>query len=266
MRKPPANSDSLSLRQGAPPLDSTTRARFCRISVRSRTQIFVFFCDPILYLLVVPTLGLCGREINALHAFRPRVAEVGVVPAYSLAEPYETLTRRQKQRKRLTEELDAELGRIARTATYAERLDGFCDVTALLMNIGDEESKRLEEVCSRLTKAASDSTRCFRAERLDAIPAYPWLRAARRARLLHRSFASRTGPRIAELLSEQEFQGFRRPDGRGATRTSQLQAVTPIRFRQPFHSQRPALKDRVPPKRLSSSFPCLRENGQWWRQ
>ncbi len=77
-----------------------------------------------------------------------------VVPAYSLAEPYETLTRRQKQRKRLKEELDDVLGQIARTATYAERLDGFRDVTALLVNIDDEESKRLEEVRSRLTKAA----------------------------------------------------------------------------------------------------------------
>lgn len=77
-----------------------------------------------------------------------------VVPAYSLAEPYETLTRRQKKRKRLKQEIDAELGQIARTATYAERLDGFRDVTELLMNIDDEESKRLEEVCSRLTKTA----------------------------------------------------------------------------------------------------------------
>ena len=47
-----------------------------------------------------------------------------------------------------------ELGQIARTATYAGRLDGFRDVTALLMNIDVEESKRLEEVCSRLTKTA----------------------------------------------------------------------------------------------------------------
>ena len=77
-----------------------------------------------------------------------------VVPAYSLAEPYETLTRRQKQRKRFKEELDAELGQIARTATYADRLGGFRDLTALLMNIGDEETKRLEEVRSRLVKAA----------------------------------------------------------------------------------------------------------------
>ena len=169
-----------------------------------------------------------------------------VVPAYSLAEPYETLTRRQKQRKRLKEELDAELGQIARTATYAERLDGFRDVTALLMNIGDEESKRLEEVCSRLTKAAEVIP--LDASVLSASTQYQRThRAARRARLFLRSFASRTGSRIAELLLEQELQGFRRPDGRRATRTLQLQAVAPIRFRQPFHSQRPALKDRVPP-------------------
>ena len=28
--------------------------------------------------LVVPTFGLCGREINALRAIQPRVAEVGI--------------------------------------------------------------------------------------------------------------------------------------------------------------------------------------------
>ena len=77
-----------------------------------------------------------------------------VVPAYSLAEPYETLTRRQKERKRLKEELDTKLRQIARTATYTERLDGFHDVTALLISVADEESKRLEEVRSRLAKTA----------------------------------------------------------------------------------------------------------------
>ena len=77
-----------------------------------------------------------------------------VVPAYSLSEPYETLTRRQKQRKKLKEELDAELGQIARTETYANRIERFRDSTALLMNVGDEEAKRLEDVRARLTKAA----------------------------------------------------------------------------------------------------------------
>ena len=34
--------------------------------------------SPIARCPVVPTSGLCGREINALHSFQPRVAEVGV--------------------------------------------------------------------------------------------------------------------------------------------------------------------------------------------
>ena len=33
---------------------------------------------PLVQCLVAPTLGLCGREINALHAYRPRAAEVGL--------------------------------------------------------------------------------------------------------------------------------------------------------------------------------------------
>ena len=33
---------------------------------------------PLVRCLAVPTVGLCGREINALHALRPRVAEVGL--------------------------------------------------------------------------------------------------------------------------------------------------------------------------------------------
>ena len=77
-----------------------------------------------------------------------------VVPAYSLAEPYETLTRRQKQRKRMKEELDVELRQIARTATHADWLRGFRDLTALLINVADEEARRLEEVRSRLMKTA----------------------------------------------------------------------------------------------------------------
>ena len=88
-------------------------------------------------------LSLCGEG-------RVRL----LVPAYSLAEPYETLTRRQKQRKRLKEEFDSELRQIARTATYADRLTGFDDLTALLTNIADEEEKRLEEISSRFVETA----------------------------------------------------------------------------------------------------------------
>ena len=88
-------------------------------------------------------LGLCEERRIQL-----------VLPAYSLAEPYETLTRRQKQRKRIEKELDIQLKQIARTATHADKLSGFLDLTALLIHSADEEAKRLEEVRSRLLETA----------------------------------------------------------------------------------------------------------------
>jgi predicted nucleic acid-binding protein len=77
-----------------------------------------------------------------------------VIPAYSLAEPYETLTRRHRQRKRMKAELDEELRQVARTTTYAHRLSGFHQLTTLLIDSADEEAKCLEEVRSRLLQVA----------------------------------------------------------------------------------------------------------------
>ena len=57
-----------------------------------------------------------------------RLGEAGriqlIIPVYSLAEPYETLTSRHRQRKRMKAELDTELRQLARTTTYtpAQRL------------------------------------------------------------------------------------------------------------------------------------------------
>lgn len=76
------------------------------------------------------------------------------VPAYSLAEPYETLTRRQKQRTKMKEKFDRELVQIARSTTFQDQLRGFRDLTALLINVADEAAKRLEEVRSRILTAA----------------------------------------------------------------------------------------------------------------
>lgn len=77
-----------------------------------------------------------------------------VIPAYSLAEPYETLTRRHRQRKRMKAELDDQLRQLARTMTYTHQLSGFQHLTTLLIDSADEEAKRLEEVCSRLLQVA----------------------------------------------------------------------------------------------------------------
>ena len=87
-----------------------------------------------------------------------RLCEAGriqlVIPAYALAEPYETLVRRHKQRQRMKAKLDDELRQLARTTAYAHRLSGFQHLTALLIDSADEEAKRLEAVCSRLLQVA----------------------------------------------------------------------------------------------------------------
>jgi predicted nucleic acid-binding protein len=87
-----------------------------------------------------------------------RLSEAGnaqlIIPAYSLVEPYETLIRRHRQRKQMKAELDIELQQLARTATYADRLDGFQNLTALLIDSADEEAKRLEETRSVLSRTA----------------------------------------------------------------------------------------------------------------
>ena len=77
-----------------------------------------------------------------------------VVPAYALVEPYETLTRRHKHREEMKKDFDVELEQLARSATYADRLSGFRDLTALLIESADEADRRLEEVRSRLLRAA----------------------------------------------------------------------------------------------------------------
>jgi predicted nucleic acid-binding protein len=77
-----------------------------------------------------------------------------IIPAYSLVEPYETLIRRHRQRKQMKADLDIELQQLGRTATYAHRLDGFQNLTALLINSADEEAKRLEETRSLLSRTA----------------------------------------------------------------------------------------------------------------
>ncbi|MYC83781.1 MAG: PIN domain-containing protein [Acidobacteria bacterium] len=93
----------------------------------------------------------CEEILNLCEAKRVQL----VVPAYSLTEPYETLTRRQKQRKSIKEDLDVELRQIARSATQRDRAHRFGDLTALLINIADEETNNLEQVRSRLMNSAS---------------------------------------------------------------------------------------------------------------
>ena len=77
-----------------------------------------------------------------------------VIPAYSLAEPYETLVRRRKQRQQIKHDLDEELKQIARTATYTDRLRRFDELTALLISSADEDVRRLEDVLAKIIEVA----------------------------------------------------------------------------------------------------------------
>ena len=90
----------------------------------------------------------CEAIVGLAEAGRARL----VIPAYSLAEPYETLVRRRRQRKQLKANLDEELRQLSRTATYSQQLGGFEDLTTVLIDSADEEAKRLEQLQTRLLK------------------------------------------------------------------------------------------------------------------
>ena len=77
-----------------------------------------------------------------------------VVPAFSIAEPYNTLDRRHKQRKKMKSDLDHEFRQLARTSSYEQKLSGFQSLTDLLIDSADEESKRLEDIRDRLLVSA----------------------------------------------------------------------------------------------------------------
>lgn len=77
-----------------------------------------------------------------------------VLPAYCLVEPYDTLTRRHRNRKRLKTELDAELKQLARTASYTQQITTGQDMLGLLRRSTDEEWNRLEDTRTRMLKVA----------------------------------------------------------------------------------------------------------------
>jgi len=69
-----------------------------------------------------------------------------IIPAYSLVEPYETLIRRHRERKKLKNALDTELNQLARTDTYASDILKIQTLTTLLIQSTEDEMNRLESV------------------------------------------------------------------------------------------------------------------------
>lgn len=73
-----------------------------------------------------------------------------IIPAYSLVEPHEKLTRQAKSRKELQQSLEAELRQLTRTASYAVRVNSIQDIARLLIQSNEEERQRFNSYRERL--------------------------------------------------------------------------------------------------------------------
>jgi predicted nucleic acid-binding protein len=88
-----------------------------------------------------------------LRLCKLRRAEL-VLPALAIAESYETLVRRHKDRKRLRLDLDKEVGQLVRSEGYSKRVLDFKGLAALLSDSAEEEAKRLQAARDRLIRLA----------------------------------------------------------------------------------------------------------------
>jgi predicted nucleic acid-binding protein len=68
-----------------------------------------------------------------------------ILPAYSLAEPHEKLTRQSRNRRELQQLLEAELRQLSRTASYASRIQSIQDIASLLVQSNEEERHRFSQ-------------------------------------------------------------------------------------------------------------------------
>ncbi|MDY6902190.1 MAG: PIN domain-containing protein [Cyanobacteriota bacterium] len=82
-------------------------------------------------------------ETNKIHL---------IVPAFSLAEPYETLIRNNKKRQKLSEDLKTELSQLRRSVPYQEQIRTFEDTTAFLVSSQQEQKQRLDAVIEKILK------------------------------------------------------------------------------------------------------------------
>ncbi len=75
-----------------------------------------------------------------------------IVPAFSLAEPYETLIRNNKKRQKLSQDLKKELSQLSRSRPYQEQIRTFEDTTAFLVSSQEEEKQRLQLAIENMLK------------------------------------------------------------------------------------------------------------------
>lgn len=92
----------------------------------------------------------CEQILQICEAGRAKL----VIPAYSLAEPHEKLSRQAKNRRELQQLLNTELSQLIRTASYTARIRSIQDIASLLVQSNEEERQRFVQYRDRLLNSA----------------------------------------------------------------------------------------------------------------
>jgi len=77
-----------------------------------------------------------------------------IMPAFSVAEPFQTLVARARERKRLAESLEAQIGQLARSDNLAAQADALRPLTGLLVRSAEEERSGLRDAMRNILDAA----------------------------------------------------------------------------------------------------------------
>lgn len=86
-----------------------------------------------------------------------------LLPAYSLIEPYETLIRRIRSRRRTREEIDREVKEIKRSAYFNKRARRLAQLTELFLDVENVEQRRLNGTVAQLLEEGLRAHRdCWR--------------------------------------------------------------------------------------------------------
>lgn len=92
----------------------------------------------------------CEQIVGVCEAGKARL----ILPAYCLAEPHEKLIRQARSRREMQQNLETELRQLARTPSYAARLNSIQDITSLLVQSNEEEQQRFMRYRHRLLAMA----------------------------------------------------------------------------------------------------------------
>ena len=88
----------------------------------------------------------CENILSICEAGRAKL----VLPAFCIAEPYETWVRRAKHRSNLARDLAVELGQLLRSEPYREEVDALQNLTNILIRSGEEEKQRVNQTLDRV--------------------------------------------------------------------------------------------------------------------